>query len=134
MKIKAKKPSISSIKLFVPIDGLIEVDKEGIADVSPKCAVQLVNGTNDWEYLKKASEEKVGENENTGSDKVEDTQNGDEINEIEEFKSGLKDMKLKEMKDLANEAGYPEEEWGKISSKDLMSAYLVKKLEEAVGE
>ena len=123
MKIKAINPKISNTKLIVPIDGIIVVDTEGVAEVSAKCAVQLVNNTSDWEYLK------------SGSEEVEDEQE-DETEQIEEHRSELKDqldeMKLSEMKEMAEEAGLPEEEWKKLGSKKLMSAYLLKKFDKAV--
>lgn len=121
MKIKAKNSKVASMKLIVPIDGVIDIDSNGIADVSPKCAVQLVNGTNDWEYLKKNVPE------------IEDTDNeskDEEVSERDELVSGLKEMKLEDMKTMASEAGYPEEEWEKITSKKLMSSYLLKKFDE----
>ena len=123
MKIKAINPKISNTKLIVPIDGVINVDTEGVAEVSAKCAVQLVNNTSDWEYFK------------SGSEEVEDEQE-DETEQIEEHRSELKDqldeMKLSEMKEMAEEAGLPEEEWKKLGSKKLMSAYLLKKFDKAV--
>lgn len=123
MKIKAINPKISNTKLIVPIDGVIDVDTEGVAEVSAKCAVQLVNNTSDWEYFK------------SGSEEVEDEQE-DETEQIEEHRSELKDqldeMKLSEMKEMAEEAGLPEEEWKKLGSKKLMSAYLLKKFDKAV--
>lgn len=109
------------MKLIVPIDGVIDIDSNGIADVSPKCAVQLVNGTNDWEYLKKNVTE-IEETDNESKD--------EEVSERDELVSGLKEMKLEDMKTMASEAGYPEEEWEKITSKKLMSSYLLKKFDE----
>lgn len=123
MKIKAINPKISNTKLIVPIDGVINVDTEGVAEVSAKCAVQLVNNTSDWEYFK------------SGSEELEDEQEG-KTEQIEEHRSELKDqldeMKLSEMKEMAEEAGLPEEEWKKLGSKKLMSAYLLKKFDKAV--
>lgn len=123
MKIKAINPKISNTKLIVPIDGIINVDTEGVAEVSAKCAVQLVNNTSDWEYFK------------SGSEEVEDEQE-DETDQVEEHRSELKEqlegMKLSEMKEMAEEAGLPEEEWKKLGSKKLMSAYLLKKFDKAV--
>lgn len=121
MKIKAKNSKVASMKLIVPIDGVIDIDSNGIADVSPKCAVQLVNGTNDWEYLKKNVTE-IEETDNESKD--------EEVSERDELVSGLKEMKLEDMKTMASEAGYPEEEWEKITSKKLMSSYLLKKFDE----
>ena len=107
MKIKAINPKISNTKLIVPIDGMIDVDAEGVSEVSSKCAVLLVNNTSDWEYLKSNQEES-------------------------ELKDQLDEMKLSEMKDMAQEAGLPEEEWKKLGSKKLMGAYLLKKFDTAI--
>lgn len=127
MKIKAKNSKVVSMKLIVPIDGIIDIDGNGIADVSPKCAVQLVNSTNDWEYLKKSVPEKEAEE----PEEVEEPEDeNEESSERDAFQEGLKTMKLEEMKDVATEAGYPEEEWEKLTSKKLMSAYLTKKFDE----
>ena len=98
------------MKLIVPIDGLIDIDGNGIADVSPKCAVQLVNSTNDWEYLKRMFLKKKRKT-SMKSDELEDE--NEESSERDAFQEGLKTMKLEEMKDVATEAGYPEEEWEK---------------------
>ena len=75
MKIKAKNPKISSMKLIVPIDGEISIDANGVTDVSPKCAIALVTGTNDWNYASKvkdsvneATEEGETEEDDEGAD------------------------------------------------------------------
>jgi len=57
MKIKAKNPNIASMKLIVPIDGLITIDANGEVEVSTQCALCLVKNTNDWEYATKPIEE-----------------------------------------------------------------------------
>jgi len=126
MKIKAKNPKVASMKLCVPVDGIIDIDSNGLTDVSPKCAAHLVTGTNDWEYLKKKVE---------SEEESEEDENGDgEISEKEEFDAGLKGMSITEMKDMAKEAGYPEEEWTGLTNKKVMSAYLSKKFDEVNSE
>lgn len=112
MKIKAKNSKVFGIKLNVPVDGLIEIDANGVAEVSGKAAKMLVNGTNDWEYF----------NDSEGVDG----------NEVDEVISGLKKMTLAQMIDMAKEAGYPESEYQKFAKKEkLMLAYLIKKYNEA---
>lgn len=112
MKIKAKNSKVFGIKLNVPVDGLIEIDANGVAEVSEKAAKMLVNGTNDWEYSN-------------------DSEGGDG-NEVDEVINGLKKMTLSQMIDMANEAGYPESEYQKFAKKEkLMLAYLIKKYNEA---
>lgn len=112
MKIKAKNSKVFGIKLNVPVDGLIEIDANGVAEVSGKAAKMLVNGTNDWEYFNDSE--------------------GDDGNEVDEVISGLKKMTLAQMIDMAKEAGYPESEYQKFAKKEkLMLAYLIKKYNEA---
>lgn len=112
MKIKAKNSKVFGIKLNVPVDGLIEIDANGVAEVSEKAAKMLVNGTNDWEYFNDSK--------------------GDDGNEVDEVISGLKKMTLAQMIDMAKEAGYPESEYQKFAKKEkLMLAYLIKKYNEA---
>lgn len=111
MKIKAKNSKVFGIKLNVPVDGLIEIDANGVAEVSEKAANMLVNGTNDWEYSK--------DSEGDG-------------NEVDEVLAGLKKMTLPQMIEMAKEAGYPESEYQKFAKKEkLMLAYLTKKYNEA---
>lgn len=111
MKIKAKNSKVFGIKLNVPVDGLIEIDANGVAEVSEKAANMLVNGTNDWEYSK---------------DSEDDGNEGDEV------LAGLKKMTLPQMIEMAKEAGYPESEYQKFAKKEkLMLAYLTKKYNEA---
>lgn len=111
MRIKAKNSKVFGIKLNVPVDGLIEIDANGVAEVSVKAANMLVNGTNDWEYCK---------------------DNDGDVNEVDEVLLGLKKMTLPEMIEMANEAGYPESEYQKFAKKEkLMLAYLTKKYNEA---
>ena len=110
MKIKAKNSRVFGIKLNVPVDGLIEIDANGVAEVSEKAAKMLVNGTNDWEYFN-------------------DSEGGDGVDEVI---NGLKRMTLSQMIDMAKEAGYPESEYQKFAKKEkLMLAYLIKKYNEA---
>lgn len=112
------------MKLCVPLDGVVDIDANGIVDVSAKCAIQLVNGTNDWEYLNKKTVE-------TESDNDEEEEEEDDVDERKQFEEGLSKMQLADMKIMAKEAGYPEEEWSKLSSKKIMISYLLKKYDEA---
>lgn len=121
MKIKSKNPKLASMKLNVPVDGQISIDANGIADVSAKCAVVLVKGTNDWEYLPKAAE----------IEEADDEEEETEESERDKFEAHLKTLKLDQLKSLAEEGGMPKEEWEKLGSKKLMIAYLLKKYDEA---
>ena len=130
MKIKAKNQNIASMKLIVPIDGLITIDANGEAEVSPKCAVLLVNNTNDWQYVGKAAKEVT--EDPYEKDDAEGTENV-EKSERELFEEKVKTAKIAELKEMCVEAEFPEEEW-KSLSKALLSAYILKKYDEATAE
>lgn len=130
MKIKAKNQNIASMKLIVPIDGLITIDANGEAEVSPKCAVLLVNNTNDWQYVGKAAKEVTEghdeEDDDEGTENVEKT-------ERELLEEKVKTAKIAELKEMCVEAEFPEDEWKNLS-KALLSAYILKKYDEATAE
>jgi hypothetical protein len=130
MKIKAKNPKISSMKLIVPIDGEISIDANGVTDVSPKCAIALVTGTNDWNYASKVKN--VVDAATEEGETEEDDEEG--ANEREELEAKLKTMSMAELKAMATEGEFPVEEWEKISSKKLLAAYLLQKYDEATEE
>jgi hypothetical protein len=139
MKIKAKNSKIASMKLCVPVDGVISIDHNGVAEVSPKCAALLVKGTNDWEYLKKSAA-KTEEEEKTLTDEVEEPEAEEEETEEdgksdrERFEAYLDGLTVAQMKDYAKEGNLPAEEYDKLSSKKLMKAYLLKKYDETAEE
>lgn len=139
MKIKAKNSKIASMKLCVPVDGVISIDHNGVAEVSPKCAALLVKGTNDWEYLKKSAA-KTEEEEKTSTDEVEEPEaeeeetEEDEKSDRERFEAYLDGLTVAQMKDYAKEGNLPAEEYDKLSSKKLMKAYLLKKYDEMAEE
>lgn len=136
MKIKAKNSKIASMKLCVPVDGVISIDHNGVAEVSPKCAALLVKGTNDWEYLKKSA----AKTEETSTDEVEEPEAEEEETEEdgksdrERFEAYLDGLTVAQMKDYAKEGNLPAEEYDKLSSKKLMKAYLLKKYDETAEE
>lgn len=129
MKIKAKNQNIASMKLIVPIDGLITIDAKGETEVSAKCAVLLVNNTNDWEYVGKAAKE-VTEEPKEG-DAEEGTENV-EKSERDLLEEKVKAAKVSELKDMCVEAEFPEEEWKNLT-KNLLAAYILKKYDEATA-
>lgn len=139
MKIKAKNSKIASMKLCVPVDGVISIDHNGVAEVSPKCAALLVKGTNDWEYLKKSAA-KTEEEEKTSTHEVEEPEAEEEETEEdgksdrERFEAYLDGLTVAQMKDYAKEGNLPAEEYDKLSSKKLMKAYLLKKYDETAEE
>lgn len=135
MKIKSKNLKVVSLRLIVPIDGLISVDAHGCAEVSPKCAAALVRGTNDWDYVRKdketsseeTEEEQVPEAPSPESEEVEETP----LSEREQFERYLDSLTMEGMRKFAEEGGSPREEWEKISTKKLMKVYLLKKFDES---
>ena len=130
MKIKAKNQNIASMKLIVPIDGLITIDANGEAEVSPKCAVLLVNNTNDWQYVGKAAKEVT-----EGHDEEDDAEGTENVekSERELLEEKVKTAKIAELKEMCVEAEFPEDEWKNLS-KALLSAYILKKYDEATAE
>lgn len=129
MKIHSKNNKVQNTKLIVPIDGLVTIDGEGIADVSPKCAVLLVSNTNDWEYVKGNKPQK--DTEETPNEPNEETTDSDEGNVPTEDERALLEEKLnsstiKELQTMCQEANLPEEEWNKLTKK-LLVKYLMEK-------
>lgn len=132
MKIVSKGKKVVSTKLIVPIDGMIEIDNEGIADVSAKCAAILVNNTNDWEFLKKQKETAIAEapeetvEEESSEEENEDSEEQSEEKMLEELNSSS----LEQLRSMCAEAEFPEKEWKNLSKK-LLVKYMLKKYEEA---
>lgn len=129
MKIHSKNNKVQNTKLIVPIDGLVTIDGEGIADVSPKCAVLLVSNTNDWEYVKGNKPQK--DTEETPNEPNEETTDPEDENVPTEDERALLEEKLnsstvKELQDMCQEANLPEEEWNKLTKK-LLVKYLMEK-------
>lgn len=129
MKIKARNSKVASMKLCVPVDGVIDIDANGVAEVSPKCAAVLVKGTNDWDYVKKVAVEKEVEEEEDDTESV-----GEDLSDRERFSNWLDSLSVSQMKDYAKEGNLPEDEYEKLSSKKLMKAYLLKKYDEAPAD
>ena len=143
MKIKAINPTIVAMQLIVPIDGLISIDGNGIADVSPKCATMLVKGTSDWAFVsgKSTAEKDAKVEEQSHEPQIEDevvdaaseTETAEEEveeKEREKFEEMLASMNLEKMKKYAAEAGIAESEYASINTKKLMRAFLLQKYDE----
>ena len=140
MKIKAINKNVKSMKLSVPIDGIIDIDANGVAEVSPNCGKMLIEGTNDW---KEYSDGKGAEKDETGSEGDGDENNPTESDDDSEKKptdeeviEGLKKLSFDDCVNMANEAGYPKKEWEKLaknekSAETLMRKYLIKKYKDA---
>ena len=135
MKIQAKNQDIKSMKLSVPVDGLIEIDENGIAEVSEKCGTMLILGTSDWKEFKAGKG--TGDTEKDGEQDAEDVDEAKKPSTDKEIIEGLNKMPLEACIATAKEAGYPETEWGKLiknekAAEKLMQKYLVRKYKDSV--
>lgn len=139
MKIIAKNKNIKSMKLNVPVDGCIDIDENGIAEVSQSCGMMLINGTLDWKEFSEGKDTEESEKESEQGENDGNQESGEDSNDVsnEEVIEGLKKLSLDECIATAKEAGYPEKEWEKLSKNEkaaekLMRQYLVKKFKESV--
>lgn len=111
MKIKANK--LVGRKLIVPVDGLIDIDEFGIAEVSEEAASFLIESTKDWQIV----------NEQIEKGK---TPAGKQNTEEDETIAAFKAMKREELVEFIKEAGYPESDWKKFEEKPkLLAGYLI---------
>lgn len=120
MKLKTTNASLYGSRLAVPVDGTIQIDRNGEINVSEACAKHLLT-LPEWQAVagKKAAEEAAAEATAEDQDKVVIDQ--------------IRAMSLDEMLETAAEAGYPEDEFKKFKKNPkLMAAYLVKKYKAAV--
>lgn len=152
MKIQAKNQDIKSMKLSVPVDGLIEIDEKGIAEVSEKCGKMLIEGTSDWKEFKAGKgtvkadedgEQDAEDVEEPETEYAEDTEDTDEAEDAKkpatdkEIIAGLNKLPLEACIETAKEAGYPEAEWEKLiknekAAEKLMQKYLVRKYKDSI--
>ena len=107
MKIKAINKDVKSMKLIVPVDGLIDIDANGVAEVSPNCGKMLIEGTNDWKEYSEGKDTEKDEKE--AEQAAETTENGDEdVTDKqptdEEVVEGLEKLSLEECINMAKEA------------------------------
>ena len=144
MKIQAKNKNIKSMKLSVPVDGLIEIDANGIVEVSEECGRMLIEGTNDWEKFGEGKDTKNGkkgsEKAPASGKKEEGEGEGDEgqLSDKEAIEA-LQQLSLADCIETAKAAGYPKNEWEKLSKNEksaekLMRTYLVKKYKDSIKE
>ena len=132
------------MKLSVPVDGLIEIDANGIVEVSEECGRMLIEGTNDWEKFGEGKDTKNGkkgsEKAPASGKKEEGKEEGDEgqLSDKEAIEA-LQQLSLADCIETAKAAGYPEKEWEKLSKNEksaekLMRTYLVKKYKDSIKE
>ncbi len=121
MKLKTSNASLYGSRLTVPVDGTIQIDRNGEINVSEACAHRLLT-LPEWAVVSKATKE----DEVPAAEPAED-QDKTIIDQI-------RAMSLEEMLETAAEAEYPEDEYKKFKKNaKLMAAYLVKKYKAAVA-
>lgn len=121
MKLKTSNASLYGSRLTVPVDGTIQIDRNGEINVSEACARHLLT-LPEWLAVGKG----VKEEEAPAAETAED-QDKAIIDQI-------RAMSLEEMLETAAEAEYPEDEYKKFKKNaKLMAAYLVKKYKAAVA-
>jgi hypothetical protein len=121
MKLKTSNASLYGSRLTVPVDGTIQIDRNGEINVSEACAHHLLT-LPEWAVVGKATKE----DEVPAAEPAED-QDKTIIDQI-------RAMSLEEMLETAAEAEYPEDEYKKFKKNaKLMAAYLVKKYKAAVA-
>lgn len=102
-RVKIQNKGVQNIKLILPFDGLVQIDGEGVVEVSERCANVLLS--NGWQILGTKKETKVVKEE-TPTEEVEDN----ETEEVDDIASRFNNMKVGELRDLAMEIGFNEEE------------------------
>ena len=121
MKLKTSNASLYGSRLTVPVDGTIQIYRNGEINVSEACAHRLLT-LPEWAVVGTATKE----DEVPAAEPAED-QDKTIIDQI-------RAMSLEEMLETAAEAEYPEDEYKKFKKNaKLMAAYLVKKYKAAVA-
>ncbi len=118
VKIKSKnEKAVHDMNLIVPIDGVITIDGNGEAEVSDACADVLVNCTNDWMRSEVISDDK--------RDNVINNDNNDK-SEREILEERVKKSTVEELRNICKEMNFDEDEYGKLSKKNLQKYILDK--------
>lgn len=121
MKLKTSNASLYGSRLTVPVDGTIQIDRNGEINVSEVCARHLLTLP---EWLA------VGEGVKEDAAPAAETAKDQDKAIIDQIRA----MSLEEMLETAAEAEYPEDEYKKFKKNSkLMAAYLVKKYKAAVA-
>ena len=121
MKLKTSNASLYGSRLTVPVDGTIQIDRNGEINVSEVCARHLLT-LPEWLAVGEAVKEDAAPAAKTAEDQDKAI--------IDQIRA----MSLEEMLETAAEAEYPEDEYKKFKKNSkLMAAYLVKKYKAAVA-
>lgn len=115
MKLKTNNTALHGSRLTVPVDGTIQIDRNGEINVSEACAAQLLT-LPDWIVVSKEAPKKEAPAADSDAEVI----------------AAIRSMSMEEMLAAAAEAGYPAEEYSKYKKNSkLMAAYLVKKYKAA---
>lgn len=115
MKLKTNNTALHGSRLTVPVDGTIQIDRNGEINVSEACAAQLLT-LPDWIVVSKEAPAATPEAADSDAEVI----------------AAIRSMSMEEMLGAAAEAGYPAEEYSKYKKNSkLMAAYLVKKYKAA---
>lgn len=125
VQIKAKNETVRKMNLIMPEDGMVEINAEGIAEVSEKCAEIMTTCTSDWERVDVITEHNK-ENENSDN-------NNDEEDERTQLEAKVKKATIEELKAICKEMEFDEDEYGKLSKKNLQK-YILNKYDKLVEE
>lgn len=118
MKLKTNNTALHGSRLTVPVDGTIQIDRNGEINVSEACAAQLLT-LPDW----------IAVSEEAPKKEAPAPEAADPDTEVI---AAIRSMSMEEMLGAAAEAGYPAEEYSKYKKNSkLMAAYLVKKYKAA---
>jgi hypothetical protein len=121
MKLKTSNASLYGSRLTVPVDGTIQIDRNGEINVSEVCARHLLT-LPEWLAVGEGVKEDAAPAAETAEDRDKAI--------IDQIRA----MSLEEMLETAAEAEYPEDEYKKFKKNSkLMAAYLVKKYKAAVA-
>lgn len=121
MKLKTSNASLYGSRLTVPVDGTIQIDRNGEINVSEVCARHLLT-LPEWLAVGEGVKEEAAPAAETAEDQDKAI--------IDQIRA----MSLEEMLETAAEAEYPEDEYKKFKKNSkLMAAYLVKKYKAAVA-
>lgn len=115
VKIQTKNAKVFSSNLIMPEDGMVEIDANGIVEVSDTCAEIMCTCTSDWERVE------------VNADTDDDDDAGDD--KRAELEAKVKKATVDELKAMCEEMEFDEEEYGKLSKKNLQK-YIMDKYDE----
>lgn len=115
VKIQTKNAKVFSSNLIMPEDGMVEIDANGIVEVSDTCAEIMCTCTSDWERVE------------VNADTDTDDDGGDD--KRAELEAKVKKATVDELKAMCEEMEFDEEEYGKLSKKNLQK-YIMDKYDE----